>query len=153
MTEARAMREARILAKHLSGRTVHLVGYSFGAPLVASTCSAFAKLGADAPCLASILLVDPLPFGSMPSDIPRNEDSLIASARIFDGLSSKLRYVDQEGSLVAAVQAGDVASASALVLSLREMGGALRLWPYAVGQARRFTGGRPHRGPCEHLPR
>ena len=121
MTEARAMREACVLTKHLSGRTVHLVGYSFGGPLVAATCAAFAKLGTDAPCVASILLVDPLPFGSMPSDVPRSEDSLVASARLLDGLSSKLRYVDQEGSLVAAVQAGDVASASSLVLALREM--------------------------------
>jgi len=120
-TEARAMREVRVLAKHLRGRNVHLVGYSFGGPLVAATCAAFAKLGADAPCVASILLVDPLPFDSMPSDVPRNEDTLVASARLLDGLSSKLRYVDQEGSLVAAVQAGDVASASALVLALREM--------------------------------
>ena len=67
------------------------------------------------------MLVDPLPFGSMPSDVPRNEGSLVASARLLDGLSSKLRYADQEGSLAAAVQAGDVASVSALILALREM--------------------------------
>jgi pimeloyl-ACP methyl ester carboxylesterase/acyl carrier protein len=121
VTEARAMREARVLVKHLRGRNVHLVGYSYGGPLVATTYAAFAKFGADAPCVASVLLIDPLPFGSMPSDVPSNEDSLVTSARLFDGLSNKLRYVDQEGSLVAAVQAGDVASVSALVLALREM--------------------------------
>lgn len=119
-TEARAMREACVIAKNLRGRNVHLVGYSYGAPLVAATRAAFAKLGADAPRVASVLLVDPLPFGSMPSDVPRGEGTLLSSASLFDAFSRKLRYVDHEGSLVAAVQAGDVTTASALVLALRD---------------------------------
>ena len=120
-TKARAAREARVLAKHLRGRTVHLVGYSLGSVFVAATRAVFSDLGSDAPRVASILLVDPYPFGSMPSDVPRSEDTLLASARLFDHLSRKLRYVDHEGALVAAVQANDVLTAPALVLALREM--------------------------------
>ena len=120
-TKARAAREARVLAKHLRGRTVHLVGYSLGSVFVAATRAVFSDLGSDAPRVASILLVDPFPFGSMPSDVPRSEDMLLASARLFDSLSRKLRYVDHEGALVAAVRANDVLTAPALVLALREM--------------------------------
>ena len=100
---------------------MHLVGYSFGGPFVAATCAAFAKLGADAPCVASVLLVDPYPFGSMPSDVPSNEDSLVASARLLDGLSSKLRYADQEAPSSLLSKLMTPLTASALVLALREM--------------------------------
>ena len=94
---------------------MHLVGYSYGAVLAAATRTFLVTSGI---ALVSLAFVCPLPFGSSPSDLPQSENTLIASARLYDTLISKLRYFDQEGYLAAAVQAGDVTTMPALIVEL-----------------------------------
>ena len=99
---------------------MHLVGYSYGGALAVATRAAL--VGCNI-MVSSFVLIDPIPFGSQPSDTRplESDNSLVASAHLFELLAKRLHYNECDGALLAAIQAGDVVTGPALTLALREL--------------------------------
>ena len=69
--------------------------------------------------VASLALIDPVPFGSQRG--LKREADLVAYAQSYDNLMHNVfRVVDREGIFLSAVQAGDLTTREALAFALRE---------------------------------
>ena len=69
--------------------------------------------------MASLALIDPVPFGSQFAQ--KREADLVAYANLYDFLMLNVfRVVELEGVFLSAVQAGDLTTPEALAVALRE---------------------------------
>lgn len=77
------------------------------------------RLAGRGVAVASLALIDPVPFGSQRG--LKREADLVEYAKNYDMLMHRVfRLVDREGVFLSAVQAGDLTTREALAVALRE---------------------------------